>query len=275
MDADIPVGFTFAGVACGLKKTGARDVALIVSDRPCSAAAVFTTNRFPAAPVLYDRELIAENPVGLRAVVINAGVANACTGPAGLVDAALMAQTTESALGAPSRSICVMSTGVIGPRLPMDRLQDGIRQGAGALSADGWRDAAAAIMTTDTRPKTASRVVDGCTLFGMAKGAGMIHPNMATMLSTIVTDAAISPGDLALALKRAIDGSFNSISIDGDTSTNDTVLVLANGAAGPHCVRAFRRGIGRVVRRSRAADRPRRRGRDEVHHHPHHRRGVG
>ena len=139
-----------------------------------------------------------------------------------------------------------MSTGVIGPRLPMERLQDGIRQGAGALSPDGWRDAAAAIMTTDTRPKTASRVVDGCTLFGMAKGAGMIHPNMATMLSTIVTDAAISPGDLALALKRAVDGSFNSISIDGDTSTNDTVLVLANGAAGPLVFERFAHALAEL-----------------------------
>ncbi len=233
MDADTPLGFTFAGVTCGLKKTGARDVALIVSDRPCSAAAVFTTNKFPAAPVLYDRALIAENPEGLRAVAINAGIANACTGQAGLVDATLMAQTVEGALDAPARSACVMSTGVIGPRLPMDRLQDGIRQAAAALTPDGWRDAAAAIMTTDTRPKTASRRVDGCTLFGMAKGSGMIHPNMATMLSTIVTDAAVPPADLARALKHAVDSSFNSISVDGDTSTNDTVLVLANGAAGP------------------------------------------
>jgi glutamate N-acetyltransferase/amino-acid N-acetyltransferase len=233
MQQRAPSGFTFAGVAAGLKNTSARDIALIVSDRPCTGAAVFTTNRFPAAPVLYDRELIAENPARLCAVVINSGCANACTGPDGLADAALMAHAAEEALGVLPRSAAVMSTGVIGPRLPMDRLRDGIRQAAEALAPDGWEDAATAIMTTDTRPKTAFRYLDGCTLFGMAKGAGMIHPNMATMLSAIVTDAALSPGDLARALRRAVEVSFNRISVDGDMSTNDTVLILANGAAGP------------------------------------------
>jgi glutamate N-acetyltransferase/amino-acid N-acetyltransferase len=233
MHQRVPSGFTFAGVAAGLKKTGARDVALIVSAGPCTSAAVFTTNRFPAAPVLYDRELIAENPARLRAVVINSGCANACTGPDGLADAALMAHAAEEALDAPPRSAAVMSTGVIGPRLPMDRLRDGIRQAAEVLAPDRWEDAATAIMTTDTRAKTAFRYLDGCALFGMAKGAGMIHPNMATMLSAIVTDAALAPGDLSRALRRAVDVSFNSISVDGDMSTNDTVLVLANGAAGP------------------------------------------
>ena len=165
MHQRVPSGFTFAGVAAGLKKTGARDVALIVSDRPCTGAAVFTTNRFPAAPVLYDRELIAENPARLRAVVINSGCANACTGPEGLADAALMAHAAEEALGAPPRSAAVMSTGVIGPRLPMDRLRDGIRQAAEVLAPDSWEDAATAIMTTDTRPKTAFRYLDGCALF--------------------------------------------------------------------------------------------------------------
>ena len=227
-----PLGFTFAGVAAGIKKTGASDLALIVSDRPCSAAAVFTRNAFPAAPVLYDRALVAENAAGLRAVAINAGCANACTGEAGLADAEAMAGLAEAALGLPPRSAAVMSTGVIGPRLPMDKIAAGIRQAAGELSPDGWDAAAHAIMTTDTRPKTAFREIDGVRIFGMCKGAGMIHPNMATMLSVIVTDAVIEPALLAELLSQAVDVSFNCISIDGDMSTNDTVLLLANGASG-------------------------------------------
>jgi glutamate N-acetyltransferase/amino-acid N-acetyltransferase len=233
-----PKGFAFAGVPCGLKKTGAADFALIVSDRPCSAAATFTRNRFAAAPVLYDRNLIAENPTGLRAVAINSGCANACTGEAGLADAAAMAAEVEAALGLPPRSCAVMSTGVIGVRLDMDKITTGVRLAAPALSAAGWDAAACAIMTTDTRPKIAFREValpgreaGGVRLFGMAKGAGMIHPNMATMLSTVITDAAVEPAVLAALLQSAVEVSFNSISIDGDTSTNDTVLVLANGAS--------------------------------------------
>ncbi len=202
-----------------------------MSDRPCSAAATFTRNTFPAAPVLYDRALVAENAAGLRAVAINAGCANACTGEPGLADAEAMAGLAEAALGLPARSAAVMSTGVIGPRLPMDRIAAGIQQAAGELSADGWDAASRAIMTTDTRPKTAFREVGGVRLFGMCKGAGMIHPNMATMLATIVTDAAVEPTLLAELLRGAVDVSFNCISIDGDMSTNDTVLLLANGAA--------------------------------------------
>jgi len=227
-----PRGFTFAGVAAGIKTTGARDLAVIVSDRSCSAAAVFTRNAFPAAPVLYDRALVAENAGNLRAAVINAGCANACTGEAGLVDAAEMAARAEAALGLPERTCAVMSTGVIGPRLPMDKIAAGVRQAAGVLSADGWSSAAQAIMTTDTRPKTAFREVGAARLLGMCKGAGMIHPNMATMLSAIITDAAVEPDLLAEMLRRAVDVSFNCISVDGDMSTNDTVLVLANGASG-------------------------------------------
>jgi glutamate N-acetyltransferase/amino-acid N-acetyltransferase len=233
MPPHTPIGFTFAGVAAGIKKNGDRDVALVVSDTPCAAAAVFTRNRFPAAPVAYDRELVRDNPAGLYAVAINAGCANACTGPEGLADAAAMAETAETVLGLPERACAVMSTGVIGPRLPMDRLEAGIRQAAASLSADGWQDAASAIMTTDTRPKVALRRVGGALLFGMAKGSGMIHPDMATMLSVIATDAALSPAALAQALRDAVSLSFNSISVDGDMSTNDTVLALANGRAGP------------------------------------------
>ena len=223
---------------CGLKKTGAADFALIASDRPCAAAAVFTRNKFAAAPVIYDRALVTENPTGLAAVAINSGCANACTGDAGLADAATMAAEVEAALGLPARSCAVMSTGVIGVRLDMSKIAAGVRLAAPQLSAEGWDAASRAIMTTDTRPKVAFREVappgreaGGVRLFGMAKGAGMIHPNMATMLSTIVTDAAIEPAALAALLREAVEVSFNSVSVDGDTSTNDTVLVLANGAS--------------------------------------------
>jgi glutamate N-acetyltransferase/amino-acid N-acetyltransferase len=232
MDTTTPRGFRFAGVTCDLKKTGDPDLALIASDRPCAATAVFTRNRFPSAHVLYDRALLAQNPEGLRAVAINAGVANACTGVPGLKDAAAMATAVEQALGLPARSCVIMSTGVIGPRLPMAKIGTGIRDAAAALAADGWEASARAIMTTDTRPKTGLRRAGSCTLLGMAKGAGMIHPDMATMLSTIVTDAAMESAALGEALRAAVDASFHCISVDGDTSTNDTVLVLANGAAG-------------------------------------------
>ena len=227
-----PLGFTFAGVPCGLKKTGAADFALIASDRPCAAAAVFTRNKFAAAPVIYDRALVTENPAGLAAVAINSGCANACTGDAGLADATAMAAEVEAALGLPARSCAVMSTGVIGVRLDMSKIAAGVRLAAPQLAAEGWDAASRAIMTTDTRPKVAFREVGGVRLFGMAKGAGMIHPNMATMLSTIVTDAAIEPAALAALLREAVEVSFNSVTVDGDTSTNDTVLVLANGASG-------------------------------------------
>ncbi len=228
----IPQGYRFAGVAAGIKRTGAADFAVVVSDRPCLAAGMFTRNAFPAAPVLYDRALLAGNLTGLQGVVINSGCANACTGEEGLADAAEMARLAEAAFGTPARSVAVMSTGVIGPRLPMERIAAGARAAAGALSVDGFDAAAAAIMTTDTRPKVAYRQAGAARLWGMAKGAGMIHPNMATMLSVIVTDAAVSPNALDAALRSAVDRSFNSISIDGDMSTNDTVLALANGAAG-------------------------------------------
>ncbi len=229
----IPRGYRFAGVAAGIKKTGAADFAAVVSDRPCAAAGLFTRNAFPAAPVLYDRELLAENPTGLRGVVINSGCANACTGDEGLADAAEMARLAEAAFGAPPRSVAVMSTGVIGPRLPMERIAAGASAAGAALSADSSAaaSAAAAIMTTDTRPKVAFRQAGAARLWGMAKGAGMIHPNMATMLSVIVTDAAVPPSNLDAMLRLAVDVSFNAISIDGDMSTNDTVMVLANGAA--------------------------------------------
>jgi glutamate N-acetyltransferase/amino-acid N-acetyltransferase len=228
----LPRGFRFAGVAAGIKKTGAADFAAAVSDRPCAAAATFTTNAFPAAPVLYDRALLQSNPGGIRGVVINSGCANACTGDEGLTDAALMARLAEDAFRLPPRSISIMSTGVIGPRLPMDRIRAGAELAAAALAPERADEAARAIMTTDTRPKVAHRQAGVASLWGMCKGAGMIHPNMATMLGVVVTDAAVSPAALDAALRAAVDVSFNCISVDGDMSTNDTVLALANGAAG-------------------------------------------
>jgi glutamate N-acetyltransferase / amino-acid N-acetyltransferase len=229
-------GFRAAGVSCGIKAAGQLDLALVAADLPCAAAGVFTTNRFPAAPVLYDRAMLAAYAGQMRAVVVNSGCANACTGEEGLADTRQTAAWVGEALGCPGEAVFVLSTGVIGVRLPMDTLQAGIPLAAGALSPEGGALAARAIMTTDTRPKTcAARTTVGgrtVTVAGMAKGAGMIHPNMATMLSVLVTDAAVAPGALQALLQRAVARSFNAITVDGDTSTNDTLLLLANGAAG-------------------------------------------
>jgi glutamate N-acetyltransferase/amino-acid N-acetyltransferase len=232
-------GFEAAGVVAGIKKNGNRDVALIISRTPCRAAATFTQNAFCAAPVLYDKQVLSINPGGAHGVIINSGCANACTGAPGAANARRTAEVVEQTLGAGDHSIFVMSTGVIGVQLPMDRLLGGIPEAVAQLRPDGWLDAAQAIMTTDTRAKLFSNKVDigsgrspGAVHFtGISKGAGMIHPNMATMLSTIVTDAYITQPLLQQALSHAINKSFNRISIDGDTSTNDTVLLLANGVA--------------------------------------------
>ncbi len=236
MTAPIVAGFDAGAVAAGIKKNGNADVALIASRLPARAAAVFTTNAFPAAPVNYDRQLLAFNPDQIYGVFINAGCANACTGLPGEANARLTAEEVAAHLGAPDHTIFVMSTGVIGVQLPMDKVNAAVPRVVDALAPDGWAAAAAAIMTTDTRPKLVTRTgeIDGkaVTLTGIAKGAGMIHPNMATMLSVIATDAAISQPLLQRALVGVNELSYNRISVDGDTSTNDTVIVLANGAAG-------------------------------------------
>ncbi len=251
-------GFRFAGVSCGLKPPTAAyggralDLALVVSEAPCAAAGVFTQNRFPAAPVLYDRQALQVNPAAMRAVVINAGNANACTGQQGLASTAAMAAAVEAALDLPAGSALVMSTGVIGLPLPMDKVMTGIRAAAALARSDGGQSseakmlAAQAIMTTDTKPKLAARQVGGARLLGMAKGAAMIHPNMATMLAVVVSDAAVEPAALHAMLRRAVHHSFNAISVDGDTSTNDTVLVLANGLAGPVNLAAFEAALTAV-----------------------------
>ncbi len=235
---NLPSGFSFGGVACGIKKNGDPDLALALSETPCTAAALFTQNRFAAAPVQYDRQLLNLNPGGVQAALINSGNANAATGAAGLAATRRSAEAVEAIFGLPPWSTLVMSTGVIGQPLPVARIETALPGLFHSLRAgvDGFQAAARAIMTTDTHPKLATQRVDlgdgVITLAGIAKGAGMIHPNMATMLALILTDAALPPDLLHLALRQAADRSFNRISVDGDTSTNDTLALLANGAAG-------------------------------------------
>lgn len=229
-------GFTAAAVAAGLKKENQLDLALVVSENDCSCAAMFTKNQVVAAPVVVDRETLAANNSRLRAVVINSKNANACTGEPGLANARATQQIAAQALGCEASQILVLSTGVIGVQLPMAKLEAGIVAGAAGLSRENGRLAAEAIMTTDTRPKHVAVRVElpggPVIIGGMAKGAGMIHPNMATMLAALTTDAAVAPDLLDGLLKTAVNQSFNRISIDGDTSTNDTVLLLANGMSG-------------------------------------------
>jgi len=229
-------GFRAAGVHCGLKAGNELDLALVVSEVLCQAAAVFTTNRVQAAPVLWDREVMATSPEGVQAVVINAGCANACTGEQGLTDAREMAGQVGLAVGTGPHGVLVMSTGVIGQRLDMEKIEGGISAAMEKLSTEGGHEAARAIMTTDTRPKevAAQAEIAGrrVGIAGMCKGAGMIHPQMATLLGLVVTDAAITRPLLQQALCQAVEASFNRITVDGDMSTNDTVAVLANGLAG-------------------------------------------
>ena len=229
-------GFRAAATACGLKPSGNLDLALIAADRPCSAAGVFTTNRVKAAPVLYDQQLLAQNAGSIRAVITNAGNANACTGPQGLANTRRAAELTAYGLRCQPDEVLVLSTGIIGRQLDMDKLTQGIATVTSPAAQQGAPIAARAIMTTDTRPKVARAVLEiggrPVTIAGMCKGAGMIHPNMATMLAIVTTDAAVEPGLLAELLRAAAAKSFNCISVDGDMSTNDTLLLLASGASG-------------------------------------------
>lgn len=231
-----PKGFRAAGVAAAIKYSGRNDVALVVADEPCTAAAVFTTNQVAAAPVVYDRKIIAGGKA--QAILANSGCANACTGADGLRDAELSALATAGELGISPEHVLVASTGVIGRRLPLDRLLGGMKAAAAALGSTPAHALAAekAVMTTDTRPKEAAvRVeIDGkkVTVGGMAKGSGMIEPNMATMLGFITTDAAISRTMLKRALALALARSFNRVVVDGDESTNDSLFLLASGKAG-------------------------------------------
>jgi glutamate N-acetyltransferase / amino-acid N-acetyltransferase len=229
-------GFVAGTAEAAIKKPGRPDVALVVSERPCTAAAVFTQNQVVAAPVIVDRETMAGHAHHIRAVVANAGNANACTGDLGLANAREMQRVTAIALDCQPEQILVLSTGVIGVQLPMERLAQGIGQAAQQLDAAHGSAAARAIMTTDTVAKETAVGVQlsggTVTIGGMAKGSGMIHPNMATMLAVLTTDALIGAERLQGMLVTAVASSFNRISVDGDTSTNDTVLLLANGASG-------------------------------------------
>jgi glutamate N-acetyltransferase/amino-acid N-acetyltransferase len=228
-----PRGFRAAGVACGIKP-GRPDLALIAAERACPAAGVFTTNHAQAAPVVLSRRHLAAGRA--RAVVANAGCANAATGARGLEDARSMAALAAQGLGCAPEEIVVASTGVIGVALPMERVSAGIASALAALSAEGGGDAARAILTTDTRPKEVAAeftLGDRTVRIGaMAKGAGMIAPRMATLLAFFTTDAAIEPALLRRALAFAMDESLNRVTVDGDTSTNDMAVILASGDAG-------------------------------------------
>jgi glutamate N-acetyltransferase/amino-acid N-acetyltransferase len=227
-------GFLASGVACGIKKSGKSDLALLYSESPAVAAGVYTVNQVKAAPVLLTSKRVGAGPV--RAVVVNSGNANACTGEQGLKDAEKMTALVAHHLGLAEKEVLVASTGVIGRYLPMDKVAAGIEAAARQLSVEGGEEAARAICTTDTFVKEYSLTVSvggrPVRIGGMAKGAGMIHPNLATLLAFISTDAAIDADTLKQALVQAVAKSFHCITIDGDCSTNDMVLVLANGRAG-------------------------------------------
>ena len=229
-----PLGFRAAGLHCGIKKAGVLDLALVVSDRSGPIGGVFTTNRVVAAPVALDR-LHLRHGVG-RAILINSGNANACTGRPGMAAAQRTAAVVARTLGIPIHEVFIGSTGVIGRPLPIDRIIKAVPALVERVSSLGGLSAARAILTTDLKPKAIARRarINGRTVIigGMAKGSGMIHPAMATMLGYLTTDAAITRTALQRALTQAVDDSFNCISVDGDTSTNDTVLCLANGLAG-------------------------------------------
>ena len=230
----MPKGYKAAGVSCGIKKNGNKDLALITTDAPATAAGVFTRNIVKGHSLKWSMNHIHQNLI--HAVVINSGNANACVGPEGDADAACMAALAAKLLGCEKEQVLLGSTGVIGYRLPMDKIGAGLQDAYSNLSEDGSFQAVSAIMTTDTFPKQLSLDVKlsgkTVTIYGMAKGSGMIHPNMATMIGLLLTDAAISKDLLQKALKSVVNKTFNRISVDGDTSVCDKVLLLANAMAG-------------------------------------------
>jgi glutamate N-acetyltransferase/amino-acid N-acetyltransferase len=232
----VPAGFRASGVKAGIKPSGGLDLAVLAAEGPCAAAGTFTTNRIAAAPVRYCRGLVPSDAI--RAVVINAGNANAATGEQGMANARRTAEAAAGLLGCRADQVLVASTGVIGHQLPMDRVEDGLKRAVAKLTGDasGFELASQAILTTDTRPKVVSarQAIDGkpVRLLGMAKGAAMIGPRMATMLGFLLTDARVATTDLQAILREAVEDSFNCISVEGHTSTNDTVLLLAGGDAG-------------------------------------------
>ena len=235
-------GFEAAAAAAGIKYQDRTDMALIYSEKPCKAAGTFTTNVVKAAPVKWDRNVV-DSGMKSQAVIVNSGIANACTGEEGMNYCEETAKEAAKVLGVDAKSVLVGSTGVIGMQLPMDRVKEGIRKLAEVKKPDleSGTQAAQAIMTTDTKKKEVAVTVEigdaTVTIGGMAKGSGMIHPNMCTMLAFITTDAKISRKALQAALSEDVEDTYNMISVDGDTSTNDTVLLLANGAAGNEKIR--------------------------------------
>ncbi len=238
-------GFSACGGAAGIKKNGSADMALFYSEVPCTAAGTFTTNRVKAAPVIWDRDIVRGSDAKVSAVVVNSGVANACTGELGLSYCKKTAEAGAEVFGVPENAVLVASTGVIGQQIPIDKITAGVKVLSGTLgsSREKGHEAALAIMTTDTVPKEAAVRVsfsDGseAVIGGCCKGSGMIHPNMCTMLAFLATDAAISKEMLQKALSGIVPDTFNMVSVDGDTSTNDTCLVLANGCAGNRCIEA-------------------------------------
>jgi glutamate N-acetyltransferase/amino-acid N-acetyltransferase len=242
-------GFLASGVHAGMRRS-AKDLAVVRSAVPATGTAMFTANRVQAAPVVVSRAHLAQAEP--QAVVVNSGSANAATGRRGELDAIATAAEAGRLLGLPAEQVLVLSTGVIGIRVPLDKLLPGLREAVPALSPEGGHAAAEAIMTTDTSPKEASVSRDGFTVGGMAKGAGMIHPVLATMLSVVTTDYPLEPGEASEFLRPAVDESFNRISVDGECSTNDAVVFIANGASA--CARSrerdssFAAAVGEVCR---------------------------
>ena len=261
-----PRGFSAAGRRCGIKRDPAKfDLSLFASDRPAAAAGVFSTNQVVGAPVVYSRELVPAD--GLRAVAVNSGCANVCTGDRGLEDVRRTAAAVAAELGCDPAAVAVLSTGVIGHFLPIEQIAAGVPPLAAGLAASpaGLRDAAEGMRTTDTFPKLSTRLVDappggggepgdgepgrdesGVRISGAAKGAAMVAPHMATMLAVVLTDAELAPADADRLLRAAVDRTFNRISIDGHQSTSDAVILLANGAAGPVDESAFAAALGEV-----------------------------
>lgn len=231
-----PLGFRATGISCGLKEIRARDLALVYSLNPCRVAALFTTNVIRAAPIFFNQAILARNREGIRAVLINAGQANAGTGQPGLADAVECAKLASDELEVPRDSVLLMSTGQIGVPLPMPKLREGIRRAVSELDSGGGRRAALAILTTDTRPKDRAVVVSlregrSIVIGGMAKGSRMVYPRLATLLCVLTTDVAIDARLLARSLDQSVGQSFGRLMVDGDTSPNDGVIALANGAA--------------------------------------------
>ncbi|MCP4004886.1 MAG: bifunctional glutamate N-acetyltransferase/amino-acid acetyltransferase ArgJ [bacterium] len=244
-------GFRASGISCGIKPSGALDLAIIESDRPANVAAVFTRSRVPGAPVVISRQRARRGVA--RAIVVNSGISNVAMGEQGLRDAREMTILTARELAVPVSQVLVASTGVIGQPLPMNKLREGIPRAARGLSEAGFSRAARAILTTDLKSKLVTSKRRGFSLLGFAKGSGMIQPDMATMLAYVVTDLAVETSFLREALKEAVGPSLNSLTIDGETSTSDTLVVMANGAAGNRPLtarstraREFQRALGDV-----------------------------